>query len=345
VKVSRRRRTAYVVIGLVIVPLIVLAIGAVWFQWQLDPPGSAGKKVEVQIARGCGVPCIGDLLSSKGIISSSLVFSLYSRLNGDSKFEAGTYELRKNMGVRPAVNTLKAGPRIDYTKLTIPPGLWLKEIGDRVGKLGGRDQEAFLEATQNNAVRSEFEPAGVNNLEGLLWPDTYKISDSEDEIEVLKTMVHTFDEKATALGLANANVQGHGPYDILKVASMVEAEAKTAKDRPLIASVIYNRLAHDPAMQLQVDATLIYARRDPKNRSLTNADKAIQSPYNTYLHFGLPPTPIAAISEASLRAALHPATTDYLFYVVIDKQGNHAFATTLEQHQVNIEQARRNGAL
>jgi UPF0755 protein len=317
----------------------------VWFQWQLDPPGGAGKKIEVKIARGCGVPCIGDQLASKGIINSSLVFSLYSRLNGDSKFEAGTYELHKNMGVRPAVNTLKAGPRIDYTKLTIPPGLWLKEIGDRVGKLGGRDRNAFMEATQNNAVRSEFEPEGVNNLEGLLWPDTYKISDSEDEIEVLKTMVHTFDQKATALGLANANVQGHGPYDILKVASMVEAEAKTAKDRPLIASVIYNRLAHDPAMQLQVDATLIYARGDPKNRSLTNADKAIQSPYNTYRHFGLPPTPIAAVSEASLRAALHPATTDYLFYVVIDKQGNHAFASTLTQHQANIEQARRNGVL
>ena len=103
---------------------------------------------------------------------------------------------------------------------------------------------------------------------------------------------------------------------------MVEAEAKTAKDRPLIASVIYNRLAHDPAMQLQVDATLDLTRGDAKNRSLSNADKSIPSPYNTYLHFGLPPTPIAAISEASLRAALHPATTDYLFYVVIDKKGN-----------------------
>jgi UPF0755 protein len=172
-----------------------------------------------------------------------------------------------------------------------------------------------MEATRNNAVRSEFEPEGVNNLEGLLWPDTYKISDSEDEIEVLKTMVRTFDQRAAALGLAGANVQGHGAYDILKVASMVEAEAKTAKDRPLIASVIYNRLAHNPAMQLQVDATLILRARRCQNRGLSNADKAIQSPYNTYLHFACRRRPIAAISEASLRAALHPAATDYLFYV------------------------------
>ena len=203
-----------------------------------------------------------------------------------------------------------------------------------------------MEATQNNAVRSEFEPEGVNNLEGLLWPDTYKISDSEDEIEVLKTMVRTRStRRAAALGLADANVQGHGAYDILKVASMVEAEAKTAKDRPLIASVIYNRLAHDPACRSRSTQRSSTRAAMPKNRSLSNADKAIQSPYNTYLHFGLPPTPIAAISEASLRAALHPATTDYLYYVVIDKQGNHAFASTLAQHQANIEQARRNGAL
>src|SRR5262249_19248581 len=145
---------------------------------------------------------------------------------------------------------------------------------------------------------------------GLLWPDTYKISASEDEIQVLHTMEQTFVDRATALGLAGATVQGHDAYDIIKVASLVEAEAKVPEDRPLIASVIYNRLAHNPPMMLQVDATLIYARGDPKKRTLTNADKKIASPYNTYLHYGLPPTPIAAVSAASLQAALHPAQTN-----------------------------------
>jgi UPF0755 protein len=342
---TRRQRTAAVIIALVVVPLVIVASGAIWFWWQLDPPGGAGAKIEVQIPRGCGVPCIGDELSSKGVISSAFVFSVYSRLNGDSKYEAGTYELRKHMGVRKAVKTLAAGPRIDYTKLTVPPGLWLKEIAARVAALGGRTQDAFMAAAQNNAVRSEFEPAGVHNLEGLLWPDTYKISASEDEIDVLRTMKTTFEERATALGLAGATVQGHDAYDIIKIASLVEAEAKVPEDRPLIASVIYNRLAHNPPMMLQIDATLIYARGNPKKRTLTNADKQIDSLYNTYTHFGLPPTPIAAVSAASLEAALHPAQTNYLYYVVGFKNGKHLFAATLPEHQHNIEIARQNGVL
>jgi UPF0755 protein len=107
--------------------------------------------------------------------------------------------------------------------------------------------------------------------------------------------------------------------------------------------VIYNRLRQN--MPLQVDAELIYARGNPNNRKLSDADKQINSPYNSYTHTGLPPTPIAAVSEASLRAAMNPASTDYLYYVVIDKKGNHAFARTYQEHQHNIEIARQNGAL
>ena len=259
--ISRRQRTWLVLFGLVVVPLVTLAIAVGWFWWQLNPPGGAGAKVEVQIARGCGVPCIGDELSHRGVIGPSWVFNVYSRLNGDTNFKAGTYELRKNMGVSSAVKALKAGPHIAYVKLTIPPGFWLKQIAARVGKLPGLNVDSFAEATQNNAVRSAFEPQGTNNLEGLLWPDTYNISADEDEILVLSTLVQTFDKRAVELGLANANVQGHGAYDIIKVASLVEAEAKIDADRPLIASVIYNRLAR--GMPLQIDATLIYARGDP----------------------------------------------------------------------------------
>jgi UPF0755 protein len=207
--------------------------------------------------------------------------------------------------------------------------------------LPGLSVDPFVEATQNNAVRSAFEPQGTNNLEGLLWPDTYDISADEDEIQVLSTLVTTFDKKAVTLGLANANVQGHSAYDIIKVASLVEAEAKLDADRPLIASVIYNRLAR--GMPLDIDATLIYARGDPRNRSLSDKDKLIISPYNTYAHTGLPPTPIAAVGAASLKAALAPANTPYLYYVVIDKKGDTAFATTLAGQNANIAIAHKNG--
>jgi UPF0755 protein len=342
--VNSRRRTLIVVIGLVIVPLVVVLSGGLWLWWQIDPWSGEGAKIEVQIPRGCGVSCIGDELSHDGVISSTVVFDLYAKVNGND-FKAGTYELHKNMGISKAVKALNKGPRIDYTLLTIPPGLWDSEIASRVAHLG-YDKSTFLDATVNNAWRSKiYEPANVHNLEGLLWPDTYKISDSESEFDILTTMGQTFEDRANAIGLANANVDGYGPYDIIKIASLIEAEAKTAKDRPLIASVIYNRLTHNPPMPLQIDATLIYARGNPNNRTLTDKDKQIDSPYNTYAHLGLPPTPIAAVSLASLEAALHPAQTDYLFYVVIDKQGDHAFASTLAGHQANIEKARQNGVL
>jgi len=340
---NRALRTTIVVLVLVVVPLVVIAAGGAWFWWQLSPPGGAGARVDVQIESGWGVPKIGDELAHRGIIGSSLVFSVYARLNGDTKFEAGTYQLRKHMGVRDAVKALKAGPQRKYISLTIPPGLWMKEIAQRVGRMPGRNAEDFLDATENNAVRSPFEPDNVNNLEGLVWPDTYKIAAADDEIKILQTMVNQFNLKALEIGLLNASVQGLGPYDIVKVASLVEAEAKFDADRPLIASVIYNRLAK--GMPLQIDATLIYARGNARNRKISEADKQINSPYNTYTHVGLPPTPIAAVSEASLRAALAPAQTDYLYYVVIDKQGHHAFAKTLQEHQHNIDIARANGAL
>jgi UPF0755 protein len=339
---SRGRRTAIVLLCLVVVPLVVFLIGVGWFWWQLNPPGGSGAAVEVQIAHGCGVPCIGTELSHRGVIGPSWVFNVYSRLNGDTNFKAGTYELRKNMGVSSAVKTMKAGPHIAYVKLTIPPGFWLKQVSARVGSLPGLAVDPFVEATKNNAVRSAFEPKDINNLEGLVWPDTYNIAADEDEIQVLSTLVTEFDKRALGLGLASANVQGHGPYDVVKIASLVESEAKFDADRAVIASVIYNRLAR--GMPLDIDATLIYARGNPRDRKLSDKDKLIVSPYNTYAHTGLPPTPISEVSAASLKAALAPATTDFLYYVAIDKAGHTAFASTLQQQNANIAIAKKNGA-
>jgi UPF0755 protein len=338
-----RRRVAYIVIALVVVPLSVILIAGGWFWWQLDPPGKAGETVQVQVERGWGVPEIADELSTHDVIGSSLVFNVYARLNGETKFQAGTYAMRKDMGVRGAIDALKDGPRIDYTDLAVPPGLWVQQVSDRVGQLPGRSGEAFLEDSRNNAVRSRLQPETVSSLEGLLWADTYRISDSEDEIDVLKTMVSLFEKKADAIGLSNASVAGYGPYDIVKIASLIETEARVDEDRPLIASVIYNRLAQ--GMPLQIDATLIYARGKPDERSLSDADKQIDSLYNTYRHAGLPPTPISSVSEASLRAAMAPAQTNYLYYVVGDADGRHKFAATYDEHLANIERAQQAGLL
>jgi UPF0755 protein len=299
----------------------------------------------VHLDRGWGVAQVADELARKHVVRSALAFNIYARFNGDNSFQAGTYDLRESLGVRATVRALKKGPRIDYVVLKIPPGLWLKQIAQRVAGLGGgRSAQNFVDGTRNNAVRSTFEPADVSNLEGLLRPDTYKISESQDEIAILQTMVKLFDARALKLGLATANVQGHTAYDIIKVASIIESEAKVDQDRQLIASVIYNRLAAN--MPLQIDATVLYARGDPKNRHLSAQDLTnIKSPYNTYLHPGLPPTPIAAVSDKSLLAAMAPAATDYLYYVLAGKDGHHAFSSTADQWQRDVAAAKAQGLL
>ena len=343
-RARRRGRITIVIVAVVLVPFLVLGSGVGWFLWQLDGHGKPGPEVPVQLEPGWGVPRIGEELQHDHIIGSSLAFNIYARFNGDNSFQAGTYYLRTKIGVRAAVAAMKRGPKINYVVLKVPPGLWLKQVAERVGRLPGRSAEEFLQGARNNAVRSVFEPADVHNLEGLVRPDTYKVSNSQDAIAVLQTMVSTFDTRAKKLGLLTTNVDGYGAYQIIIVASMIEAEAKVPQDRPLIASVIYNRLRQH--MNLQIDSTVIYARGNPADRKLTPGDlQGIASPYNTYLHGGLPPTPIGTVSDASLLAAMSPAQTPYLYYVLAGKDGHHAFSSTLEQQQQNIDAARKAGVL
>jgi UPF0755 protein len=341
---THRRRVWALLLLLVGVPLAVIAAGALWFSWQLDPPGDSGEAIDVRIEEGWGVSRIGDELVDREVIDSSLVFNVYTRLKNERDFQAGTYVMRRDMGVRKAVGALQSGPKIDYTELAVPPGMWTQEVATEVGEqLPGRSAEAFLAAVRNGSKRSKYQPEGQTSLEGLLWPDTYRIADVDDEIDVLGTMVSQFEQHADALGLETATTEGRTPYEILTVASLIEAEAKVDGDRPLIASVIYNRLRED--MDLEIDATVLYASGDPTKETISRADLEMDSPYNTYRHGGLPPTPIANPSEASIRAALAPAQTDYFYYVIGDKDGRHNFATTGEEHEQNVNAAREAGLL
>ena len=178
----------------------------------------------------------------------------------------------------------------------------------------------------------------MTSLEGLTWPDTYFVAKTEDELSVLRTLVRTFDEQATKVGLDASP----DPYHVITVASLIQTEAKLDVDRPLIAAVVENRLRD--GMPLQIDATLLYARGS-RVGAITDADRNSSSPYNTYRVKGLPPTPISTVAAVSLRAALHPADVPYKFYVLIDASGKHAFAVTFAEHQRNVAEARRKGLL
>jgi UPF0755 protein len=196
---------------------------------------------------------------------------------------------------------------------------------------------------QSGTVRSRYEPAGSNNLEGLLLPETYFLSPGDDETAILRKMVDLFDQTADRVNLVNAAAKLKvTPYQVVIVASMVEREAKVPEDRGPIAQVIYNRL--NAGMRLQIDATVEYALGEHKT-SLLYSDLDVDSPYNTYKVDGLPPGPIASPGQASLEAAAQPTTGPWLYYVLSDSNGKHAFATTLDEFNRLVAEAKQKGII
>jgi UPF0755 protein len=213
----------------------------------------------------------------------------------------------------------------------VPPGLTMSQIADRVGALPGHSRDAFLATVDSGVVRSKYQSAGVTSLEGLTWPDTYFVGERQTDEEILRMLVGGFDRHADAVGLATPSASGWSPYEAVVVASLVQGEAG-GPDQPTVAGVMLNRVRR--GMPLQIDSTLCYVKGGcPPVPS--NADKQIESPYNTYRVTGLPPTPILTVTESALRAALAPAASDYLFYVTGD-DGVTRFATTLAGHEQNI---------
>ena len=343
----RRSRLGRVVLIAVVLALLVGGIGAVWIQRKIDPPGRPGAEVVLNIPEGTSTATIAALLDDRGVISNATVFRYYLRVKGEDPFDAGRYRFRRNQDFDSVVATLRGGGEVVVQRLTVPEGRTLKQISELVGKLPGRSATRFLELAQSGQVRSAFQPAGVDNLEGMLFPDTYNFEEKHDELAILQRMVAEFDARATRIGVeappAKLKVT---PYELLVVASLVETESKVDADRAKIAQVIYNRMAK--GMLLQIDATVLYAReatgapRRPGGRVLFR-DLEIDSPYNTYKVKGIPPTPIAAIGEASLEAALNPEPGPWLFYVKFQNDGTHAFATTNAEHNRNIADAKRRG--
>lgn len=328
---------------LIAVAVFFIFVGGVfvWYQRQVNPPGSPGELISVTIPEGASNSTIAAILDDKGIISSARMFKVYLRINPASGLEAGTYSLRQNESFGAVIQQLKDGPEKTFQRLTIPEGYTVKQIAERVGKLPGRSAQKFLEIATSGRIRSDFQPASVNTLEGLLFPDTYFFESTDTEEMILQRMVDQFDSVAVEENLADG-VAGRSAYEALIVASLVESEGKVAADRPKIAQVIFNRL--EIGMRLQIDATVIYARggRRPDGRVLFR-DLEIDSPYNTYRNTGLPPTPIAATGRAAMRATLNPTDGPWLYYVKFEKDGTHKFSETLAQHNAAIADAKRRG--
>lgn len=321
------------------VVLTFLALVGLWIERQITPSAHPGKPVVVTVPRGASSSQIAEVLVKDHVISSSFWFRVYLKLHGSGVFQAGVYEVREHDSYAAVVKALHGREVSD--QLVIPEGFTVSQIAQRVGALPGHRAAVFQALAEGGTIRSPFEPAGTNDLEGLLFPDTYTVTPGEPDAAILTQMIQRFDQVADRIGLNSAPATvGVSPYQAVIVASLIEREAKIASDRPLVAEVVYNRLAK--GMRLQIDATVLYAL-GPGHTTLSTADLSVQSPYNTYQVTGLPPGPIANPGAATLAAALHPAIGDYLYYVVVQADGQEAFSSTLSGHEANIALARRRG--
>jgi len=237
---------------------------------------------------------------------------------------------------KPTVKPAAGG----QVQLLLRPGLTVAGIAATVAALPGHTQASFVAAANSGLIRSAYEPAATTSLEGLLFPDTYFVLPNESDASILRRLVNRFDEIGDQIGLGATTAVT--PYQTVIVASLIEQEVKIPTDGPLVAAVIYNRLRL--GMPLQIDATLCYVKGGCPPVP-TNADKQRVSPYNTYKVTGLPPTPIASVTMASLQAAMQPANVPYLYYVISDASGKLAFSTTLAQQNHNIALAHAKGLL
>ena len=324
---------------LVVVALIGAGGLVVWVNGRLN--GTGGPAVSVTLPDQAGHATLTSLLTKAGAVSDGWLFRRYLDYRNYPPVQGGKYTFHRHEGYREALHDLGVGPKIVQTRLTIPEGYDLAQIAAAVGRLPGLSAQRFLQVAQSGIVRSQFEPAGTNNLEGLVFPDTYFVDQGEDEQVVLQTMVNRFDQIAGGLSLANSQAtNGLTPYQTVVVASLIEKEAKVTLDRPKIARVVLNRLQSN--MRLQIDATVEFAEGVHKTR-LLDSDLKTPSPYNTYLHSGLPPGPIASPGQASLQAALNPTPGTWLYYVLISPDGHHGFATTQAQFNQLVAQARAQG--
>jgi UPF0755 protein len=326
--------------GRVVVALVVLlgvagipALGGTLYLrsiglWGKSEPGGT---VDVVIPKGASVDQIGDVLESEGVIRSGFGFRLATFLeSGDENIQAGQYEMRQGLTAGDALDDLLS-QRPEGTKfvnVTFPEGSWLVDFAAVLERDTHISDSSFMKLATSGNIRSRFQPKDVETLEGLLFPSTYQIVDKDDAESVIERLVREFDKRASNVNIENANSLGVTPYEAIIVASMIEAEAFVDEERGKIAAVIYNRL--DQGIPLGIDATVLYALGEHKE-SLTQSDLQIDSPYNTRRVAGLPPTPIGAPGVESLSAALEPADGEWLYYVLADCDGNHAFSESYDE--------------
>ena len=344
-----------------VVWLFLLAILAAsgWFAWALLSPVEPSGQVVVMLHPGYTTRRIASELKNAGIIRSQEAFILWHYYHHGRSLKAGEYLFDKPANIIDIQKRLRRGDVYFHT-VVVPEGFTMFDIARAVEAAGLGSADDFLKVAQSDtALIADIAP-GANSLEGYLFPDTYQFSRMMTMQEMAAAMVKQFRQVARQIGLIPNTEESKAPAlvttdptsgtlhvgiqsDVQRtviMASIVEKETAVAEERPMVASVYYNRL--DKRIALDADPSIIYAEllAGTYRGALHHDDMSFSSPYNTYRNAGLPPGPIANPGRSALEAAMHPAQSDY-YYFVADAQGHHRFAQTIEEHNKNVAAYRK----
>ncbi len=314
-------------VALGLAAVLVLGGAVAWYEFQANPLGGPGKAVLVTIHPGESTGAAVGTLAADGVISSSFAFRLSELIHGTPTVVPGTYLVHQNLSFSALRGLFAAGPNV--ATLEVLPGLTLAELSQRITALVPTSPKgSFLDAIKK-PVSSPYVMAGTDSVEGTVAPGSYRVMPGETAHTLLAQMEARFARQAASLHLvAAAQSLGINPAQLVVVASIVQKEGVYEKNMGKVARVIYNRLA--TGSPLQMDSTVLYSIGQDGG-PVTSADLALQSPYNTYLHTGLPPTAICTPSAAALRAAAHPTPGPWRYFELISKDGTEEFSVTYAQ--------------
>jgi UPF0755 protein len=334
-----------------IIALLLVAGGAAgaWFWYATTKPyqGFSSEGVFVTVPRGASSRSVARILQQNGVIRSSLAFEFYARRHAKRTLQAGEYFFDKPITGSDVFWKLAKG-QVYVIPFTVREGETIYDIAHDLEAAHFLSADEFVKAASDPMLVRDISPHALT-LEGFLFPATYQLTRHPIATELTTMMVKKFKEQWARISSSATSgattdqtglAMGIPVSSIVTMASLVERETPKPEERPLVAGVFENRLRKD--MRLQCDPTVIYALQQEGryHGTLIGADLRVESPYNTYTHSGLPPGPIGNPGEISLRAALQPAHTDYLYFVA-NTQGGHFFSATLEEHNRNVTKYRR----
>ncbi|MBE7480427.1 MAG: endolytic transglycosylase MltG [Polyangiaceae bacterium] len=352
---STRALASGIGIGLAVLVLPLLAL----FGWALLPGAGEGRRLLVDWPADLNASAAGERLARAGLVQSPRLFAWYLRVFSDAaELEPGAHVLNDGLGARQLAQRLTRARSRPERKVTVPEGWNHAQLARRLEEQEICAEAAFRKAVMDAGLRRELGVSG-ESVEGLLFPATYELGVDSAPAEVIRTLVRTFRKRFEALAEKHPGAReelrqrrGWGEHEIVTLASIVEREAVVEDERPVIASVYLNRLddpEHRPEKMLQADPTAAYGCVIEPERAPSCAGfdgkvtpallRDAQNRYNTYKHPGLPPGPIASPGEASLRAVLAPAKTEFLFFVAAGN-GRHRFSRSFADHNRAIEESR-----